>query len=959
MRYHYMYREFTSIVYFAVNETTFLYRPLSWARTIKRFGTGILTLHRKISIINLTPLRLGIADLHVNLTQTPENCLYKLKPIDLEAKIRDLLLYDFQNSSTNGTREGLEENEKIYNMRSRKHGDTSDFYYECCHLTSKDGIECQELEAEWLMNVLLNCIRAAKLLVLLFAPYFIPKSYFKEKFKEVSFEHILPENKSASLTIKKIKRTNTTEVPNTIPLKLLCQKMPKFYETCHSSKVEENTLYKITVRKLEFNVNLKRLLSSSSAPVRISSSLFDSCILCKLRKIEPFVDCCEYSCHKRCCTFYQCCRLLTSILLVAIISIPWILRVLIYKFFEDEKYRSRDEHYRSNEMNTQLTWNLVTELTPYHPVFYICYSIIGLGLIVMLLIRLMRPKCFVPIQKIVRKSFRDTQNNSASNLLEWFLRLILEPFKNTSKCFSRIWALPLIFVALLLYIPPTINLVIRLVGYSIKSCSSSCSSCGSSCHMSSADTKCNIDIELTRIDNDNDNTNLKSHESCRVNDEISERNDDVNENTNLKSPESGRCNEEVKDMPNTNTNRYGLCSWDECGLNFLFDIDFKDMPEPILTCNTDKILRIVLLTACIMSILAVMFLAAQCIIFSVECIIYAIIGVILYSKTTFKYVTFAVMIILYFRECFVSVPQKFESFNREIHNLAVTRLHDKIKSIARKPYEEQRDTAFRLPARTGNQVMSCNPTLRFENKTPKWSMNGIIVFLSREDKTFITKKFFFDTVKMPHSGGPGNICKNILSAACEFVVMLTFLSFVLLVVAIFSDEYNMSGINQTLATVVTGALPFLIKKALIKSHGDLTLDTDDHNFENSLETVIDDYEQTWPIADIDVYQITKVETEAETVLPNGDDAIKSTHVCADLTNRGGANLCAKCNETNKKTEGEDTDVKIELTNRDSDTIVVLDANKGTKAERTEKANTSDIVNNNETEEDILIYFALD
>ena len=49
------------------------------------------------------------------------------------------------------------------------------------------------------------------------------------------------------------------------------------------------------------------------------------------------------------------------------------------------------------------------------------------------------------------------------------------------------------------------------------------------------------------------------------------------------------------------------------------------------------------------------------------------------------------------------------------------------------------------------------PAVR-QDGVPKWNMKRMIVFLSREDKCYITKKFFFDTVKMPNSGGPGSMC---------------------------------------------------------------------------------------------------------------------------------------------------------------------------------------------------------
>ena len=193
----------------------YLYRPLFWARTIKRFGTGILTLQRKLSVIYLTPLSIGIKDLHVNLKQTPENCLSELKADELEAKIGNLLLHDFGNATNNC---GLQFYENICNMHSRRlDGDMSNIYFECCHFTPTDDIKCHEFEVEWQIELFLYCIRVAKLLAALFLPYLIPKSYFKEKFKEIQFEQKLLKGKHKPFALKLSKGTDQVKRENTFP----------------------------------------------------------------------------------------------------------------------------------------------------------------------------------------------------------------------------------------------------------------------------------------------------------------------------------------------------------------------------------------------------------------------------------------------------------------------------------------------------------------------------------------------------------------------------------------------------------------------------------------------------------------------------------------------------------------------------------------------------------------------
>ena len=644
-----------SCVYFTVNGTLYLYRPLFWARTIKRFGTGILTLQRKLSVIYLTPLSIGIKDLQVNLKQTPENCLSELKAEELETKIRNLLLYDFENATYNRQRDGLQFYENICNMHNRRlDGDMSDIYFECCHLTPNDNIKCHELKADWQIELFLYCIRVAKLLVVLFLPYLIPKSYFRDKFKEIQFEQKLPKDKYKSFILKLSKGTDQVKRKNTIPLNVLREKMPNFYQKCSSIDIKDNSLYEVVFEKLQFKVNATHILSKNEAPVKVLNSLYRCHILDRIRHEEPFEDLCNAQClcGTLSCTWFKCCRLLAKILLVTILSIPWIFRILIHYAFENEEYRNRDEHFRAHGLNTQISWNLITELTPAHPVFLVCYIILGFSSIVLFILDLWWPCYLRPVQKIVRKSFRDTNNNSASRLLKWIAHLVIRPFntprlQNKSsrvrfhKCTLRICAVPLFFIAFPLYIPPTINLIFRLVVYSITSCFSFCTH----------DDEQNNDVEKrARTDKNRENdADLNSSGSSSVN--------GIETNHGCR-----RC-----------------LKYDIFGFNYFLDIDFNDIPKVHDNTKAGIIIHTFILILCIMSILSGIFLAVQCIVFFVEWITFAIIGVILNSKTTFKFVTFIFMIILYFRECFESVAKKFISFNKEIHDLVVTRLQDKIK----------------------------------------------------------------------------------------------------------------------------------------------------------------------------------------------------------------------------------------------------------------------------------------
>ena len=103
-------------------------------------------------------------------------------------------------------------------------------------------------------------------------------------------------------------------------------------------------------RSFKVNANHIHVLLKNEAPVEVVNSLYRCHILDKIRHEEPFAEFCnaQSACGTLSCTWLKCCRFLTKILLVITLSIPWICRMLIHYAFENEEYRSRDEHFRAH-----------------------------------------------------------------------------------------------------------------------------------------------------------------------------------------------------------------------------------------------------------------------------------------------------------------------------------------------------------------------------------------------------------------------------------------------------------------------------------------------------------------------------------------------------------------------------------------------------------------------------------
>ncbi|KAK3103784.1 hypothetical protein FSP39_021876 [Pinctada imbricata] len=278
-------------------------------------------------------------------------------------------------------------------------------------------------------------------------------------------------------------------------------------------------------------------------------------------------------------------------------------------------------------------------------------------------------------------------------------------------------------------------------------------------------------------------------------------------------------------------------------------------------------------------VLSFVLLAMECIVFFAEYVIYTVIGIILNASFALKYVSVLFMIAIYARECFGSVTNKYCCFNADIHDFVLGKVKKEMKVVAAQDEEEQKNTAFTLPQtpeanQDNNQVVApSTPVLRVSDGVPEWRTHHLVIFLDREDTSYLTQKFFFDTVNMPHSGGPGNLLSNILSAFAQFMVIILFLLFVILIVMIFGDEYKVSGFNQMIATLVTGFLPWVFRNILFKPHADLSVDTDNVNFQNSFEAVVRNHKQSWELSDLSVDKMEPIMSSSKEV----DSSIIASH----------------------------------------------------------------------------------
>ena len=258
------------------------------------------------------------------------------------------------------------------------------------------------------------------------------------------------------------------------------------------------------------------------------------------------------------------------------------------------------------------------------------------------------------------------------------------------------------------------------------------------------------------------------------------------------------------------------------------------------------------LTLSLLEIIITLIIIVECLAFYAEWISYLIIGIILNSNDILKYMTLSLSIVFYAYSSFSSVGSRYQSFamyiNKEIRN----RVGDDIMSVAMQRKEFQKERAFAVP-RTAEVKGYDGERLAIVASSDhfiKWNAKRLLLFLDTDDITFISKEFFFKSANMGHTYCPGLVHVLYLDALVQLFWITLFLVFEIVVITAFGQANQISGLNQTLATLATGFLPFVFKKFLMKSHSAPGLDGSNIAWKTQLSETIDSFEEKWFLGDI-------------------------------------------------------------------------------------------------------------
>lgn len=814
-----------------LNESS-LYKPFFWVRSTGRHGTGLLLLRPEYDVLSLTSLELGVVTMHVNLIEEPSNCLNQLSYTDIEVLIRELVMNDFQNTSS-GELVKLKPTDSVCNMHIRNESGVADFRYMCCQRSETHHISCEFLHSDTWLNILLVVITILKVLVILFSPRLVPDTFYRLKHVAAPYIHRLQE----PLTIKAVLTTRPDiflNVKNKFKLKKF-REMNKFKTTLQNMACD--VPYDLRVNQLHLRVKTGRLLPEDFAPVGLLQTLYQSFFKCKIRERPSVNDCCNADfflfskCHKKRVSWYTVLKRLMAALLLVVLAIPWIMRIYVYFQFEHEEMHMRKEIASGKSLRFYFPGNFTLLLTPLHVLFIFIYILLSFESCIF---GVMSKKMKEQFKFVLRKCFQDMREMNQMDVIGWVIRVSVKPctmFGGIGICIGLVtWTvcLPVLLLILSFYIFPTLNITLRLLAHFAVYL-----------FPKNACTKSSVFSGISRIL-----------------DKLAK-------------------NFEMENISQKET------------------LEKKDS---VLKSGWKRVQQLVVIILCLISMYSLIFLMVEFVSFLVEIFVYTLMGLILNASMTLTYISLSFLLGVYGNDCFGFVSKRFLSFNRTMNECIVELGKDKIENEIYSDDEKQENIAFRVKTKRAEVDDNPVKLVSSMDLLPRWQVSRLVLFLSKYDRPMIPKSFYFKSCKMPFYSVPGELLINYFWAAAEFGLILLFLMFVLVVVLAFGDTYEISATNKMLATIAGGFVPFMLRNIVFKKHSVPVVDKSNMHFQVCLHNLLEDHLQTWPIYDIDVIKRVRSQYSALThhADPESEDVDeKETPVFEDakpFINNGGTTI---------------------------------------------------------------------
>ncbi|KAK3577266.1 hypothetical protein CHS0354_030551 [Potamilus streckersoni] len=790
------------------------YKPWQWYRTNSVHGQTLLTLSFNYDILSMTVLTIGIQTLDVYLTDKPFGCFGNLTSQERVDILREQSFDSFRIVSTEKTETKLDrKHENIYVCHAivESQGDHAEFANNCCSKDSDGNWLCSKQEEKFWITVLYVCIALVKVAMFLFGPLLLPSQLYTAAY--VASEYVVKLQKDLKM---KLFISESTQTSIRCKTRLALEEISdwKQFREC-IEKLPKEQIVHVKVPELRIKVKGKRIIPEDDPPTGLIRTLYDNMMRCKMKALDPFSECCDRSIYasfaphfRHKCTWHMCVKWLIKVLMLLLIPLPFYIRIVIYYKFEMEELSNRRSVIEKLGLRNTFNMyreNVVQYFIPTHPIFLVTYAFYFLS---GLLIGFSGPCLREKLKSIAMAALSDMENVNRTSVLQVILRISLWPFR---KCgllalvfgpLYAVFAMPVCAVIIAIYCIPTIYLSYRLMYHSRKKLGQNMESGSSNQSSERPETIKKIHKKLTSMDQ---NVHRRGQSSFDFDD------------------------------------RYSLC----CSGNGQF-------------CAFSRLLlQITVGLFCLTVMFATVLIFTEATGLCVEVMAFTMMGIIVNAGSTLRYVTMALLVLVYMHNCYDNVYENYLIFNKTIIEEITEKVED-LKKIASLPSSMQENAAFQVkPIEAVDEIPT---TLSMEKKEPRWKIGHLLLFLDSYDTPRIPLKLFKKFCEIRVHGAPGPVYINLLRATGKFSIIVVFLFFVMLVVMAFGSTHQISSTNQTLATLAGGFVPMLLKNVLSSKSVRLNLKT--LSFKGQIDEIVAEFKQYWPVNDFVVEQYDPAEEAA-------------------------------------------------------------------------------------------------
>ncbi|ESO02614.1 hypothetical protein HELRODRAFT_161903 [Helobdella robusta] len=770
-----------------------IYKLNSWYHAFTSQGSYLLSLSFNYDVMSLTMLPSGVKEMKVGVTESFQFCFAKLNTGQKVSAIFQMLDDVMPKNKPGGFPDKLcYQKVEVENSRGK-------FVMSCC-----DNVQtsCLLQETSYMKFLhIANCV--LKLIFFLMCPLVIQKLFYNKSVGK--FSYVVPINRPGLKKTMLIKRVHSDYESVLRPTKYSSSNKPiqQFSNFRRLVKpIPSEEIVAVSFCRLDLTVNHSELISKQESPVQFLQYFYSMFFRCECGKTDPFKTCCGESlvgswspnflwCHlqkkcnmnnscRECCPWYTIFKCFTTLLLIALLPLPFYIRVIMFYLFEKSELDTRHEFLDKLNLDMDVGQILFQGISRHACYFglFLCYGI-SFGLFVIL-------KALFPdqIKSIVSQCVNDFKNLNRFECMRMILAHLVLPFEKFGVFGLLIgmfyWpiVMPIVLILSMIYCVPILYIIGRLIIKERPSCLG-----GSSSNNFRSQNEHSISREVSSLS------------TCFFLDQISPKDDSLKYNI-------------IPDK-SLQKSRFLFC----CYFNKAF----------ILSLVKSIIIGLISIT--IVLSLSVMY--AEAFGFLIEMAFLSLLGAFLNTKINVFYLIFASFCLLHLIIFFFHIKRKYSKFSYQLFETLQLKLrqeifnkltrckdakewtafkffqHDEI--LDRSIFQNMNELAFSDGNAFGNykspyrdvlnkpevvildKSVDDSDNIEYINGKLHWTINSLVLFIDGNDVMRIPRDLFWRACHLQTPYSPGPLWKTLVISSAKLILSCLYLTLLLMVILFYED----------------------------------------------------------------------------------------------------------------------------------------------------------------------------